>query len=440
MQTYFLRHRFGNASLADFLAALQEGSGTDLVHWAARWLRTASLNTIAAEWAADGTAIDAFHLVQTAPDEHPTLRPHYLEVVLIGGEGPPRVLPVSFEDPRHRVGEAIGLAAPEFVYPNYGDHAFAKVVLDPVSIAWSKANLSDIEDPLLRQQVWASLWEMVRDRSLTSAEYLELVRSRLPEERSLPIVQMVTATAAAAVARYVPEELIDAEAAAYVSAARAAVDAVPEGDLRVLWTRSLLGLVVDPATLAVAVALIDDPPAGLTVDQDMRWALAVEGIALDVDGAAERLASERGRDPSDRGDRAMAAAEASRPLPEAKDEVWERLHGHGYDSLHLALAAAGGFWRRWQRDLLEPYVPRFFDGLPGLFADWEAEAARGYYRAFFPSYRVEATTRDIVAGLLRRDDLGPILRRMLVESADDLQRALACRAFATPVPGGRPES
>ena len=58
LQDYFRRHRFGNASLADFLAALQEGSGVDLVHWAARWLRTASLNTLAAEWQAEGIAPD----------------------------------------------------------------------------------------------------------------------------------------------------------------------------------------------------------------------------------------------------------------------------------------------------------------------------------------------------------------------------------------------
>jgi aminopeptidase N len=130
----------------------------------------------------------------------------------------------------------------------------------------------------------------------------------------------------------------------------------------------------------------------------------------------------------------MAGAEAARPSPEVKDEVWERLHNHGYDSLHLALAGASGFWRRRQQEMLEPYVPRFFEGLPGLFAEWEVEAARGYFTSFFPDYRIEQSTRDLIAGLLDRDDLGPILERMLVEKNDVLRRSMACRAFAAPEP------
>ncbi|NQV08209.1 aminopeptidase N [bacterium] len=371
IQAYFRRHRFGNAALADFLAALQEGSGMDLVHWASRWLMAPSLNTIGAEWSATAGKIDGFDLRQTAPDDYPTLRPHHLEVALLDADGLARVLPASFDGPQHRVDEAIGTAAPVFVYPNWSDHGYAKVALDPISIAWAKANISGIRDPLLRQQVWASLWEMVRDQTFSSLEYLELVRTRLPQETSLSIVQMITATAGAAVGSYVPAALIDAEAAAFVAAARAAIDTVPQGDLQVLWARALLGLASGPEEQAIAAALMDDPPDGLAIDQDMRWSVAVAGVAAGAAGAEDRLAAERERDGSDRGDRAMAGAEAARPTPGVKEEVWERLHNHGYESLHLALAGASGFWRRRQQEMLEPYVPRFFDGLPGLFAEWE---------------------------------------------------------------------
>ncbi|MBU1494889.1 MAG: aminopeptidase N [Actinobacteria bacterium] len=401
MQTYFRRHRFGNASLADFLAALQEGSGVDLVHWASRWLKAPSLNTIGAEWTAAGGRITDFRLHQTAPDDHPTLRPHYLEVVMIDEDGGARSMPVSFEGPVHVVDAALQTAAPVFVYPNFGDHAFAKVALDPVSVAWAKANLSKIADPLLRQQVWASLWEMVRDQAFSSLDYLQLIRTRLPEEQSLPIVQMVTATAGGAIRRYVPAGLIDGEAAAFVAAARGAVDSAG-GDLKVLWARALVGLAGGPDEFPIAAALVDAPPEGVAIDQEMRWNVAVAAAALGAEGADHRLAAERERDKSDRGDRAMARAEAARPDPEIKAEVWDRLHNHGYDSLHLALAAAAGFWRRRQTDLTEPFVPGFFEGLPGLFGEWEPEAARGYFDSFFPHYRIEPSTREYIAGLLKR--------------------------------------
>jgi aminopeptidase N len=218
-----------------------------------------------------------------------------------------------------------------------------------------------------------------------------------------------------------------------VQAARGAIDRV-EGDPRVLWARALVGVASGPEDHAVAAALVDGPPEGLSIDQEMRWSVAVAGSALEAEGADDRLAAERARDTSDRGDRAMAKAGAARPVAARKDEVWERLHNHGYDSLHLALAAASGFWQRRQADLVEPYVLRFFEGLPALFSEWEPEAARGYFTAFFPHYRIEESTREMIAGLLARDDLGPMLRRMLVEEDDVVARSLACRAFAEPAP------
>ena len=127
-------------------------------------------------------------------------------------------------------------------------------------------------------------------------------------------------------------------------------------------------------------------------------------------------------------------ARAAAPDPSVKEEVWERIHGDGYDSLHLTLAAAGGFWRRRQREMLESYVPRFFEGLPEVFASWEPEAARGYFTNFFPAYRIEPSTREQIAALLERADLGPILERMLIEQDHELERSLACRAFAAPPP------
>jgi aminopeptidase N len=430
MRLYFRRHRFGNATLADFLAALQEGAGIDLVHWAARWLRAPSLNTISVDWAVAGDSVTRFELVQTAPDEHPTLRPHHLEVALIDGDDSVRVLPVTLEDARRGVDAVVGSQAPAFVYPNHGDHGYAKVALDPVSIGWAKERLGSVEHPLLRQQVWASLWDMVRDRGLSSLEYLALVEDHLVTEPSLPMVRMVTATAAGAIGRYVPEGTIDAAVGGFVAAARRAIDAAPPGDLRVTWARALVGVASTPDTVRIAAGIVDSPPEGLAIDQDMRWAVAVAMAALGDEAADERLAGERSRDPSDRGARAVERAAAAHPVREAKDRVWERLHGQGYESLHLALAAASGFWVRRQRELLEPFVRRFFEGLPALFTEWEVEAARGYWRSFYPAYRIEASTGDHLRGLLAQDDLGPILRRVLTEAVHDLERSLACRAFA----------
>lgn len=430
LQTYFRRHRFGNASLADFLAALQEGSELDLVEWAARWLRTASLNTLSADWGVEGGRLARLDLVQTAPADHPVLRPHRVDVAVVGGDGAEKILPASVAGDRGPVAGVTGLGAPVFVFPNHGDHGYAKVLLDPASTAWAKDHIGSLDDPLLRQQLWGSLWEMVRDRRLTSPDYLDLLRRTGTQEQSLHIVEFITESAAPAIGRYLPEGSIDGEAHRFVEAARAAIDTLPPGDLRVLWARALLGQARSADDARLAAALVDVPPNGLAIDQDMRWAAAINWVALGLPGAEERLESERVRDASDRGDRAIATAEASRPDPGVKEEVWQRFHSLGYGSLALTMAAARGFFRRSQRDLVEPFVPRFFESLPGIFTEWEAEASRAYFRNLFPWHRIEPSTREMVDGVLARGDIGPMLRRLLTEAGDDLDRALACRRYA----------
>jgi aminopeptidase N len=46
LRMYFERHAWGNATLADLLAALEEASGRDLSWWSAQWLETTGLNSL----------------------------------------------------------------------------------------------------------------------------------------------------------------------------------------------------------------------------------------------------------------------------------------------------------------------------------------------------------------------------------------------------------
>ncbi|HLE38282.1 MAG TPA: aminopeptidase N [Acidimicrobiia bacterium] len=434
LRTYFRRHRFGNATLVDFLAALQEGSGIDLVGWGARWLKTPSLNTISARVTSVGDTVTRLELRQSASEEHPYLRPHHLDVALIAPGGAVRSVAAVLEDVVAVVPEAEGSAVPAFVYPNLGDHGYAKISLDEGSVAYAAEHLGSLGGGLLRQQVWASLYEMVRDGTLSSLRYLELVDRHLPGESSLPVVDMVTAIVAAVISRFVPEEGIDGAAAAFVATATRAITAAPPGDARVMWARALIATAVTEEDARAAAELVDRPPAGLAVDQDMRWSVAVRWASIGIEGTDVRLAAERRLDPSDRGDRAMVTAAAARPDGASKQEVWDRTHGNGYESLYLMRAAGNGFWWRKQAALVEPFVAPFFAGLADLFSRWEVEAARAYFRVFFPRHRIDENLRERIAGVLAAVEIGPVLRRMLIEEDDELRRAIACRAVAAATP------
>ena len=324
-----------------------------------------------------------------------------------------------------------GRPIPAFVFPNHRDLTYAKVELDPESVRFVMDGMGRIDDPLTRQLLWSSLWSMVRDRTLSSLRFLDLAQRELPGEGSVEILRIVTARARRAVAAYVPAERKQQAARDWFAVCRSALDEAEPGDARVIWARAMIAAATDPADLAVAAPIVDEEEAieGLRIDQEMRWDLAVAFSAHGMPGAEERVAAEERRDPSDRGRRAVLRAGASRPDLDVKVAVWERIHEHGYRSLHEMIAAMRGFGWDHQQSLLEPYAAEFFDRVTEVFAAWEWEEAKAYFGALFPSYRIERDTVVRARSLL--EDTGEVrLRRLLAEEIDELRRALACRELA----------
>lgn len=437
MRHYFRTHAYGNATLAQFLAALEKGSGHDLKEWSRLWLETSSLNTVAASWESDGERLTRLSVGQTAPAACPVLRPHYLEVGLLterDGRVETIALPLRLAGEVAEVAGARGLPGPSLVFPNYNDLGFVKVALDDQSLAFVRRSIERVDDLLLRQLLWSSLWNMVRDQQLSSVEYLALVREKVALEERIDVVEAVLANASAALGRYVPENQRNGEAHRMFGAAWEALQAAPGGDAKITWARFLIGCASVPEDLALAGRLADVEEAvpGLTVDQEMRWNVAIRWLAHGVPGAAERLDREKARDSSDRGQRMALRAETSAPDPDVKARAWERFHGEGYGSLYLTAAAMAGFNWAHQREILAPYVEGFFTRVADLFrVRQDNEFLNDYFGALFPAYRVEQETlarSDALLATVAEDQT--LLRRMLREANDDMERAIKCRAFA----------
>jgi len=437
LRTYFDRHAWGNASLADFLAALAEGSGRDLGDWARRWVETASLNTLAARWTAPDGRIDRLELTQDAPEFHPTLRPHALEIALVraapDGRTAVDVVAAQIDGAETWVRAATGLAAPSLVFPNNGDHAYAKVHLDPASREALPALLPRLDDPLLRQLLWGSLWQMVRDGQHASTTFLDLVQAVLPRETDDEIVSAALDAARGAITRYVPEARRVAAARSFVATALEAIEGLPPGDLRRLWLRAAIGTVAHPDDAALLTGLLDGTLelADVAIDQEMRWGIVTAVSAFGLAGADARIAAELARDRTDRGERFALTAAVSAPDAAAKAEAWARINADGYGSLHRTRAAMAGFNHAHEAELLEPYLDAFFGALPGVAESHEHAFTSAYVTRLFPAYRVETgiVTRARALAADEGDRL-PSLRRLLLEAADDLERAVTCRAIA----------
>ncbi len=436
MRRYFQRHAFGNATLSQFLTALEEGSGRDLHAWARLWLETASLNTLSTSWEQDGERIARLSLAQSAPGEYQTLRPHTVEVGLAreqDGGIVVEALRAAIEAAEAEVEAARGMPAPAFVFPNYNDHAYAKVALDPASLGYIRDNLERVTDPLLRLLLWTSLWDMVRDQQLTARDFLALAGDKVRHETDLELVEGIISRCLGAAGRYTPEVQRDSAFHAFFQVCQERLRAAPHGDAQIIWARALIGAAVVSEDIEVMLRLVDgeDAVPGLRIDQDMRWEAAIKCVALGREGAAQRVAAERQRDPSDRGQRATLRAETSVPDAAVKAAAWEKIHGAGYGSLHLTAAAMGGFnWYR-QRPLLEPYVEQFFAAVPSITQGRDKEFSRAYFSSLFPHYRIDrdtlARSERLLAEVGGQDVL---LARMLREANDDLLRAIRCREYA----------
>ena len=435
LRLYFRRHGWANATLADFLSSLQEKTDNDLDAWARLWLSTASLNTLSTEWQADGSQVGALAIRQTAPDEYPTLRPHALEVALArNGTDKLKIesLPAWIDGPDTPIAEARGREIPDFVFPNYGDYAYAKVSLDEKSVDFIRHHLDKVDDALLRQLLWMSLWEMVRDRELRSTEYLAIGRSELPDEPDHDILNSVLERTGLLISRYLPESSRESEAHQWYDVALAQA-AKSTGDKQLLWARSAIGVAAtsDDVQQLARLATGAESISGFELDQEMRWAVATKALAFDLPDADDLLETESARDRSDRGKRALLRAEAARPTAAAKEEAWEKIHGAGYGSFHLTRAAMLGFWWPHQKELLEPYAERFFDRVEEVFDTRDHPFARAYLVALYPAYRAAPEVLERSRRMLDElDGSMPTLSRQLAESADDLDRQIKVREFA----------
>ncbi|MFN8624084.1 MAG: aminopeptidase N [Chloroflexota bacterium] len=443
LETYFGRYAWGNATLSDFLGALGRAAGRDLDGWADGWLRTKGTDVVTATWTeADGRIADLAIGVR-APDPDAPSRSHAMEVALVhdvDGRLQVTTLPVLAEGPRTIVPGADGLAVPQLVFPNHGDLDYARVQLDPRSVAFALERINDLDDAQLRQLLWSTLWDMVREAVLPSIDHIDAVMRSLPAEADQELTDSVLEHALAGLGAYVPEPLRAATAGRFIDRALDVVTGSRAIDQQRTWLRAAVAAgadaIGDPALdrLLELSSLPDD--GDIPMDQELRWGLAILASAAGRPDAAERIEQESRRDPSDRGVRARITAEVARPDAAGKKAAWERINGAGYGSFQLTRAAMRGFQYPSQRELLLDLRPDVFARLPGTFADREYAFARTWLRLLFPATWGEP---EVVAEALRvLDTLGPedaVLARHLREIVDDMERAIRVRARAAEAAG-----
>ncbi|MEV7423797.1 aminopeptidase N [Streptomyces sp. NPDC091212] len=426
---HFARHKFANATLADFIDSLAHATDRDVHAWAAQWLRTTGVDTLTPHITATDTR-------WTLDITHDGSRPHRLTLGSYDPDpaDPTRLTardPIDLDLPGTGTSTATTHPGPRpaLAVLNDGDLSYAKVRLDSASWDTALHALSGIPDPLTRAVIWNAARDMVRDGELAPTAYLDAARAHLPHETDLALVQGVLAFAAGQITdRYLTPQDRPAALATLTDLTRDLLRRTEDGNnpgLRLTAVRHFIDAATQPGTLQ---EWLDSGsiPGGPELDPELRWRtltrLAVLGAVTPT-----TIDTELDHDPSATGQEGAARCHAALPDPDSKAQAWARLFDSDNLSNYLFAATAQGFWQPEQTDLVKEYVPRFYPEAVAL-ADRRGPAiadAAGRYA--FPLHAIDEESLHLGQKCLDSTEMIPALRRKIADQLDDLRRALRVR-------------
>jgi len=430
---YFKKNEWSNTELSDLLVELERTSGRELSTWSKKWLETAGVNTLSPEIAtADDGTITRFAVVQTAPADYPTIRPHRLGIGFYRLQGDALVRvhheELDVDGDLTEVPQLKGLARPDLVLLNDDDLAYAKIRLDEHSLRTAIAHLKDISDPLARSLVWGAAWDQTRDGETAASDYVDLVLSNIGRETESTTVRTTLGQLQLAANSYVTPSTREATRARVADGLwKLAQQAQPGSDSQLQFVTAFAAAASTAAHTQQVQALRDGELVleGLEIDTDLSWQLLVSLAAAGA-VSAEEIDAALAADNTAKGGEFAAQARAALPTPEDKRAAWASLIDQADAPNTIVRAAAAGFVHPAGRDLLADFVAPYFDMLLPIWESRTYQIAQYLIVGLYPAPLANVALRDATrAWLAAHQDAPPALRRLVAENLAGVERALA---------------
>ncbi|MGW7533019.1 aminopeptidase N [Amycolatopsis sp. NPDC054798] len=437
LKVYFGKHAWGNATLADLLAALEEASGRDLSWWSAEWLETTGLNTLRPRYEVDSEGRFASFAVEQSGAEPGAgeRRTHRVAIGVYRSDDAGKLvranrIELDITGELTPVPELDGTPAGELVLVNDDDLTYCGLRLDPRSLTTLIDRIADITDPLPRSLCWSAAWEMTRTAEFRARDYVKLVAGGIAAETELSVVETLLTQARTALDSFADPEW--ARQHGWPEFARVlrklAADAEPGSDRQLTFVNALAAAPLEDALLDQLSGWLDGtaPLAGLTVDTDLRWRLLQALVAHGRCGEKE-IGATLELDDTAAGRRQAERARALIPTPEAKAEAWRRALTDDELPNAVSDAIVSGFRHPAQRELLTGYGARYFAEIGEVWARRSSERALPAVVHLFPGWELTpgnlAAADDWLAG-----EHPAALHRLIVELRTEmLVRPLAAR-------------
>jgi aminopeptidase N len=437
VRKYFGAHAWGNATLADLLAALEQTSGRDLASWSREWLQTAGVNTLRPSYAVDSeNRFTEFAVEQEAAATHPLLRSHRIAIGLYDRteRGLSRRLQVETDvaGPRTVIPELAGQRRPDLVLVNDDDLTYAKIRLDDHSLqTLVGSSIGLFTESLPAALCWAAAWDMCRDGEMAARDYVRLVLSGISSVSDISVVQTLLRQAGQATRRFADPGWRETGLALMAGVLRDLLRTAPAGsDAQLAYVRAFAGVASSADDLAFLAELLDGTVRldGLTVDTDLRWALLGRLVSRGGPRAfgPPEIDAELARDATDAGERHAATCRAAIPTPEAKRAAWQTLTS-GELTIAMFRATLGGFVDLDHPELIEPYRDDYFETVGEAWRDWSSAMAQDFVSGAYLVGAISQETVQATDDYIARAEPPAALRRLLLEGRDDVLRALRCQ-------------
>jgi aminopeptidase N len=433
IRAYFAEHAWGNATLADLLGAVEASSGMSLMSWSKAWLQTAGPNTLRSDFDVDEAGeFTSFAVLQEAPVEYPTLRPHHIAVALYNlAEG---VLSrthrseVKLEGARTEITQLAGVAQPDLILLNDDDLDYAIIRFDPRSVATLEESIGLLTDSLARAVCWSAAIDMVDQAELSLPAFVRMLAGNIGREPSLAMLAVLQSAAAQSMAMLGdPEWVPEGKGQLAAVAVELLHAAGPGSDHQLCWAQLLSWTAASQEQLGLLSGLLGGGAeiGGLAVDADLRWAFLRRLVTKGGAGDAE-IEAELRRDATDNGKRHAAACRAAVPDAEHKAAAWHLLTDTEELGAPGVMETSSGFNQPEHADLLAPYADRYFEALPVIWST-RSEHLRALLGTFIFPY--PAASEELLARIdsFLAEERDPGMGRVVIERRDIVARALRSR-------------
>jgi aminopeptidase N len=379
VSTYLKENAWGTTTLTDFIGHQEKAAQVDLGPWFENWLLRSGFNSLGVETACENGELQSLVVNQAAPDDHPYLRTHKIDIAMYGESRDgqlqvDQVIPVQVDGATTEVAIPEGVPCPVIINPNHNDWAYARIRLSESDEAVLSERLGDITDPLGRSIFLAALRGKATAGEMPIADFVRQALTLAEGEKNVRVLEQITRSIVDAVnllQRLRPEsnEVLDRLVPGIEKLSLREAEYATARDVKYLWLETFLGVVSTEAGLGTARALLDGRATinGIEISPELRWRLLIILSRNGVPIVPELLQTEAERDPSDLGQRNALAARAAMPVEEVKVRWLEELRNpQAVTSLARQRAVMSELFPASQTDLQLKLLGRTLEAIPEL--------------------------------------------------------------------------